>query len=141
MNKIGVITEAVDDLAIVMVGSASTCGNCGCGALTRKGDELCDDHRYIKVKNSIGANVGDPVNIEFQTAKMLKTSAILYLLPLVMLVIGIFAGNYIQGDNPNDLISFASGILLLAVLFFVLNNIDKNKDKDELITITEFKGL
>lgn len=141
MNKIGVITEIGNGDAVVMVGSAKTCGNCGCGTLTRKNGEICDDHRYIKVKNTIDAKVGDPVNIEFKTSKMLQTSAMLYLLPLVMLVAGIFTGNYIQGNNPNDLISFGAGVLLLAVSFLILNTIDKNKEKEELIIISEFRGM
>lgn len=141
MNKIGVITEIGNGEAIVMVGSAKTCGNCGCGALTRKNGELCDNHRYIKVKNTIDGKVGDPVNIEFETLKMLKTSAMLYLLPLIMLVVGIFLGNYLQGSNSNDLISFGVGVLLLGISFLILNKLDKNKEKKELITISEFRGM
>ncbi len=141
MNKIGVITERDNDSAIVMVGHSSTCGNCGCGALTRKNGKLCDNnHQFIKVKNSINANIGDPVSIEFKSGNMIKTSIMLYLIPLIMFVFGIFAGNQIQSDNKNDIISFLTGIVFLVLSFFILSRIDKKNPKEDLITISEYKG-
>lgn len=142
MQKLGVITQITDDKAVVMLGKAETCGNCGCGALTRKNGEMCeDDKHYITVKNSIGAQLGDPVNVEFQSAKMLSTSLILYLVPLLMMVAGILIANQIQGDNANDLISFVAGIASLLVSYLILSRVDKRQEKEELITISEFKGF
>lgn len=143
MNKLGIITDIKDDEALVMVAKSESCGtSCGCGALTRMAGEMAkDDHHYIKVKNSINAKIGDPVNIEFATNKLLSTSALIYLLPLIMLVVGIIIGNRIQGQNASDLISFIVGFVALVASYLVLSMIDKKKDKQELITITEFRGF
>lgn len=142
MNKIGVITEVKGDEAIVMIAKAQSCGNCGCGKLTRKDGEMCqDDKQYVKVKNTINGEIGDPVNIEFNTGKMISTSILLYLLPLIMMIVGILIANNIQGNNPSDLVSFGAGIASLIVSYIILNAFDKSKGNKELITVTEFKGL
>lgn len=142
MNKLGIVTQVNNNEAIVMVAKSAACGtSCGCGAMTRvKGQMKNDDHHYIKVKNSIDAKIGDPVKIEFETSKLLSTSVLIYLVPLVMLVIGIVIANYLQGENPNDLLSFISGIISLFVSYLILSIFDKKDNKKELITISEFKG-
>lgn len=143
MNKLGIIKEVKDDTALVMVFKSAACGtNCGCGALTRVDGKMeQDDHHYIKVKNTINGEIGDPVNIEFATNKLLSTSALIYLVPLIMLVCGIFVGNAVQGQNPSDLVSFLVGIVALFASYLILSMIDNKKDKEELITITEFRGV
>ncbi len=143
MNKLGIITEVKGDTALVMVAKSEACGtSCGCGALTRTGNQMKqDNHHYIKVKNTINGEVGDPVNIEFATNKLLSTSALIYLLPLIMLVIGIIIGNAVQGENPSELISFLIGIVALISSYLILSIVDKKKGKEELVSITEFRGF
>lgn len=142
MQKFGVITEVNNNDALVMVGKSEGCGNCGCSALIRKNGKLeNDDHQYVRVKNSINGQVGDPVNIEFKSGKMLSTSVMLYFIPLVMLVVGVLIANHLQGENSNDLISFVAGLASLAVSYLILSRVDKAKSKEELITISEFRGF
>lgn len=137
MNKLGVIADIKDNNAIVMLGSSSSCGNCGCSVKFRKDGEICEGSQVITVANSIGAKIGDPVNIEFKTGEMLKTSVMLYLLPLLMLVVGIMVGSSLKFS---DILSFGLGIFMLALSYFALSMVDKKKDKDQLIVMTEFKG-
>lgn len=138
MNKIGVITDIKNNDAIVMIAQTASCGNCGCSGKTRKDGEMCDDDKkFVKVNNSINGEVGDPVNIEFKTSKMLKTSIMLYFIPMLLFVIGIFVGNTLK---KGDIISFGSGVLFMIISFVILSFIDKKKNKEELITISEFKG-
>lgn len=142
MNKIGVITEVQNDIATVMIAKAQSCGNCGCGKLTRKDGEMCqDDKQYVKVKNTINGEVGDPVNIEFKTGRMISTSILIYLIPLIMMIVGIILANRLQGENSSDIISFIAGIASLIVSYLILSLFDKSKGNTELITVTEFKGL
>lgn len=137
MNKIGVITEIINNEAIVMLASSASCGNCGCSVKTRKDGELCDNNQYIKVNNKIDGKVGDPVSVEFKTSEMLKTSIMLYLIPLILLVAGIFLGMSVQ---TNELISFLIGVVFMAISYIVLNKLDKKQSKDDLIVISPFKG-
>lgn len=142
MNKIGVITELQNNKAIVMIAKAESCGNCGCRALTRKNGEMCkDDKQFITVNNHIDAKVGDPVNVEFNTSKLLSASILLYFVPLVMMVFGIVLATILQGESVNEIISFLAGITSLAVSYIILSFFDKKKEKEELITISEFKGF
>lgn len=143
MNKLGIIADIKGDEALVMVAKSESCGtSCGCGALTSLGGKKKgDDHHYVKVKNTINGEIGDPVNIEFATKKLLSTSALIYLLPLVMLVVGIIIGNAVQGENKSDLVSFLIGLIALIVSYLILSRIDKKKEKEELITITKFRGF
>lgn len=145
MKKIGIVTEINKDEALVMIAKSESCGtNCGCGAFTRINGKIRDkEHNYIKVKNIINAQVGDPVNIEFKTSKMLNSTLLLYFIPLLMLILGIFIGTYFQGNNQNELISFLSGIISMFISYIILSLIYKSKKSkySELITISEFRGF
>ncbi|MFM1540836.1 SoxR reducing system RseC family protein [Helcococcus ovis] len=142
MNKVGVITKVDDDKAVVMMVSSKTCGDCGCSTLTKiHHAKSCEyGKKYLIVQNTINAKVGDPVNLEFKTTKMLKASLVLYILPLIIMVVGILISNKLQGKNPSDIISFISGITALVVSYAMLSSFDKKEDRENLIKLSKFRG-
>lgn len=142
MNKVGVITKVEDGKAVVMMASSGTCGDCGCSPLTKRQHAESGEYgkKFVVVNNTINAKVGDPVNLEFKTTKMLKASLALYILPLIMMVLGILISNKLQGENPSDIISFISGIAALAVSYGILSIFDKKEDREDLIKLSEFRG-
>ncbi len=73
----------------VFVQRESACsGDChkcsGCGAQVQQ--------VYVRAKNAIGAKPGDKVIVTSRTRQVLPAMAVVYLLPLAMLLAGNFAG-------------------------------------------------
>ena len=78
MNQQGYVIEIVDNkTAKLKVQRHSACASCGkCTTTSEKKDVL------INADNSIGAKIGDHVEINMDNINVLKATSIAYLLPL-----------------------------------------------------------
>ena len=66
---------------------SAACGRChACGMLSTQNEIV------ILVENELGAQVGEHVAVSIRIRKALSASAIAYLFPLLMLVIGVLLG-------------------------------------------------
>lgn len=66
-------------------GHCSSAGGCGSGKLSKL---FANGSRHFRVQNNIGAQVGETVRISVADGVLLKSSALLYLLPLFLLLVG-----------------------------------------------------
>jgi len=71
----------------------------------------------IKAINRAGAGVGDLVSIHLSSGTIMKSAAILYLIPVVGLISGAFMG---EGLSTRLAISQTSAIALLSLTGFIL---------------------
>ena len=102
-----------DGKAQVMVIRESACsGDChkcsGCGA--------AQETLLFEVENPIGAKPGDLVTVASESGPVLRSAAVLYMLPLVLFFLGYALGNWLW--NLGGLmggIGFAAGIALAVV--------------------------
>jgi len=62
---------------------------------------FCSNPRQFKVLNEANAGVGDEVQIILQDGVLLRSSMLIYALPLVLLIIGGIAGSYWSNDTAN----------------------------------------
>lgn len=136
MNQQGYIIEIVDDkTAKLKMQRHSACASCGkCVTSSEKKDII------VEVDNSIGAKIGDHVEVNMETVNVLKATAIAYLIPLVALLVGTIGTYYAleaMGIGANiEVISGAVGILLMLITFFMLKKNDKKfRDSKEYIPI------
>lgn len=136
MNQQGYIIEIVDDkTAKLKMQRHSACASCGkCVTSSEKKDII------VEVDNSIGAKIGDHVEVNMETVNVLKATAIAYLIPLVALLVGTIGTYYAleaMGIGANiEVISGAVGILLMLITFFMLKTNDKKfRDSKEYIPI------
>lgn len=79
--------EVFEGMAKVKASRHSDCENCG----------SCPGSNAIIVEalNPVGAQIGQLVAIEVKQVNMLKAAFIVYMLPLVAAVVGVFAGTYL----------------------------------------------
>lgn len=134
MEQTGVVVSIKNEYANVLINRLSACG----GAC-----ETCKASCDIKpveimVKNDLGAVVGDKVEVESETGSILKILFILYFIPFLFLVGGVFLGTLIfKGISDNyELLSFAVGLVFLAVGYMLVKKIDSNyKDKHMLVVM------
>lgn len=136
MNQQGYIIEIVDEkTAKLKMQRHSACASCGkCVTSSEKKDII------VEVDNSIGAKIGDHVEVNMETVNVLKATAIAYLVPLVALLVGTIGTYYAldaMGIGANiEAISGAVGISLTLITFFMLKKNDKKfRDSKEYIPI------
>jgi len=77
----------------------------------------CNSEMTIKAINRAGAGVGDLVSIHLSSGTIMKSAAILYLIPVVGLISGAFMG---EGLSTRLAISQTSAIALLSLAGFIL---------------------
>ncbi len=92
MREYGHVVELRGGDAMVKFVRTSACGRChACGMLSTQNQIV------VNVPNTRDAAVGDDVAIEIKMRKALGASAIAYVFPLVMLVLGALAGWLLSG--------------------------------------------
>lgn len=117
MIQRGIVTGISEKTAEIEITRSSSCGescaSCGlCPGLTAK----------VSASNDIGAALGDTVTIDMADKKILGAAALVYIVPLAVLIIGYFIAYAIC---HSELISAAAGFLLMALTFVVLILSDK----------------
>lgn len=119
----GVVIFAEGGDAVVETSRVSACGSCSssqsCGT-TSLSQLLGAKINSFKVLNPVGADVGDRVVIGVEESVLLKSSTILYVLPLVCLLAGAVIGDVLAQVSMKDVYSACGAGLGLVVGFFAL---------------------
>lgn len=118
LEEYGEVTAVQGSVAHVKFVRTSACGRCqACGMLASQNDIT------IQVENELDAEVGDQVGVSIRINKALGASALAYVFPLVMLIIGVIVGwlvSDIFGVFANTDMAMALCGLGFALLSFVL---------------------
>jgi sigma-E factor negative regulatory protein RseC len=84
-----------DSTAVVLVNRSSACEGCGAkGACHAFGGGR---DAKVSVDNEIGAKAGDLVEIGIEEASLVKASFVVYIIPIIALLLGAWAGQLIAG--------------------------------------------
>ena len=126
-EQIGIVIQTEPGgWARVLSDRKGACGGChgdhggGCrGCLTSAKFES-------RVTNPVGAKAGDVVRISLRTEDLFKGAAVLYVLPVIALLIGAFAGAWIAGHigwsaSVGGVFGAFAGISAAAVLLIRVN--------------------
>lgn len=92
MKEYGRVVAIEGRDAMIKFVRTSACGRChACGMLSAQNEIV------VSVPNTMGAEAGDRVAIDIRMKKALGASAIAYVFPLVMLILGAFVGWLLSG--------------------------------------------
>jgi sigma-E factor negative regulatory protein RseC len=121
-----------EDRALVKVRQHHACGRCGaCGRLF--GDPEQRDIFMVEVNNPVGAKRGELVRLEAGDREMLLAAFLLYLVPLMGLLVGLFAGRTLAIEagltGSPDLWGLGLGLVLMALVFIFLRAQDRRLAK------------
>ncbi len=123
MEQVGFVLETKGEKARIEVKRISGCsGSC-------KSCSGCDTPSLIvDIDNTIGAKIGDLVEIQGESKTILKYTFIIYLIPAALFVMGIILGInrfHDLGYENYELYGFLTGIISLIFSFGILNLIDR----------------
>lgn len=93
MEQVGHVVDIKEGKAIVMVKRHDVCGKCGgCGvAVSGSGDN------YVEAVNVVNAAIGQNVRVAMKTSHVLKASFVVYIVPIIALLAGIWLGQTLEG--------------------------------------------
>jgi sigma-E factor negative regulatory protein RseC len=118
MRSTGVIISAHVDKVTVRMKKGTDCQ--GCRACDAFGSQQLLE---LEARNDIRAKIGERVDVEIQPAKILGSSFLVFVFPLLMMIAGYFIGMQLggSGEIPGILSSF--GALVLS--FFIVRQLDR----------------
>lgn len=120
MIEIGTVDSIIGKKAKVIIERSAMCGDCGACQVGK--DKLTME---TTVLNTVNAKVGDRVEVEMAFKNVLGASMIAYGIPLLFFIIGAMLSSLFTGGVENPVISFISGLVLMAATFIVIKILDK----------------
>ena len=123
MKKIGLVKEVNADHAIVSVSRKSACE--GCHANVDGSCSACitfsNKEAVCKAENSIGASVGDRVEVETSSATIILYAAAVFIFPIVLAIIGYFLFSLMKFEAAPYIGALAGFVIAFAVVWLTLS--------------------
>ncbi|KAF0206385.1 MAG: sigma-E factor negative regulatory protein [Gallionellaceae bacterium] len=118
-----IVVHVQGNEALVEAKGGGGCGNCdsekGCGS-GKLSQMFCSKPRQFKVHNEADARVGDEVQITLPDGVLLRSSIIMYVMPLSLLLSGGMLGSHWASDTASRDIYASIGSLLGLIGGFLL---------------------
>lgn len=128
MKETGIVKDISGEFCHVVVRRKSACGeNCAsCGGGCKLQNQIC------LVKNTKNAKPGDIVEIEIDTAKVLKSAFLVYILPIL-----IFICTYFALSNLSELSAALISASAMVCVFVALFVADRKKKTEYISHISQ----
>lgn len=121
MEQLGKIVEIVDqNTAKVIMMRHTSCKNCGACHIGSKPDII------VAAENDANAKLGNLVEVTMRTQNVLNAAFIMYVIPLFILLAGIFIGTQLFTFDNGEIYAILLGFVLLAISYFVIR---QNEDR------------
>ena len=131
MKQIGKVIEINNGMAKIEVDRVSACDMCEnaahCAEKCRK--------VYATADNLVNAELGDTVEIETETGRVLMNSVLIFFVPVVLAVAAYLLSNLFFEENVSVAITFFILVFSLCAFSFVLNKVSKNKVISKIVRI------
>lgn len=113
MIRTGRVIKIENNRPMVCFDRLDACEKCG----------ACFSNKKQTLVRVLGdAKIDDIVDVMLPDNKILALSVIMYLIPLVGLLLGLFIGNYFLGGEAKALLA---GLGMMAIFFIVVKRIDQ----------------
>lgn len=136
MIEIAKVVSVNKNIAKVFIMNEASCGT-GCASC--KGCSVVTP-THVEVENKIGAKIGQKVKIERNSSAYLKSMGIVFVLPVIMMFIGVGLGYWLLDilalNVSKDFFGVTFGILFLIISFLLIRILDK---KFKFASKAEFK--
>jgi sigma-E factor negative regulatory protein RseC len=108
-----IVIKLEGDEAVVESLHGGGCGSCsagnGCGKMS---EMFCVKPRQFRVRNGIGAQVGEEVEVAVADGALLRSALILYAMPMALLFAGALSGaGFADGSDAGAAMGAVAGLL------------------------------
>lgn len=136
MEEIGTVVELKPGgTAMVLCQKGSACGHCSAADKCEMGKD--SGERLVEARNDAGAGVGSQVKVGISSQTFLKSSFLVYIVPLIALVVCALIGSQIAGmldkDLDPNLLSAALGIGGLVVSLLLIRGYNKKLERERYL--------
>ncbi|MBN2793882.1 MAG: SoxR reducing system RseC family protein [Clostridia bacterium] len=133
MKKFGVVVHQNDNSAVLRIARSTSCGgNCNkCGSHCAEQSKI-----EINIENKLGAEIGDYVEVESTSKRILGTAFLVYIIPVLTLILGMLLSNKIF-NTSNELIALLFGLVMMFIAFIGIHLYDRYSQKQPIFTMTK----
>lgn len=136
MEEEGRIVAIDGRFAILHTERGSSCDGCHAKSSCHSMSDTDGKTMEMRAVNDIGASMGDRVKVAIDSAVLLKSSFLVYIVPVVVMIIfGVIGDSYARGNMPGsdpDLVAGATGITAFIITFLLIKvwsrSLDDNPD-------------
>ena len=132
MTKEGLVLENNNGNLKIKVDRNSACGSCAASG-------SCAERKstVVEIFSADNINEGDKVILESDADEINRISALVYVIPLILVMIGAVAPHYLLKNSGYDIniISLVAVVVMLALSVLYIKNLDKNAKKEKLMKV------
>lgn len=112
----GIVLSCGEKSAEIALLENGACEECTAKLFCKPSDK---NQKTFSVSDPFGVRPGDEVRISISGSSVLKVSFLLYGVPLILLIVSIFAGlSFFQQNALKELLSFLIGLAVTGIYFF-----------------------
>lgn len=132
MTKEGLVLENNNGNLKIKVDRNSACGSCAASG-------SCAERKttIVEIFSADNINEGDKVILESDADEINRISALVYVIPLILVMIGAVAPHYLLKNSGYDtnIISLVAVVVMLALSVLYIKNLDKSAKKEKLMKV------
>ncbi len=132
MRENGIVVETYGEFAKVEASRSASCEGCASKDTCKPNSNTS---MIIEVINPINARVGDRICFEVEASALLKSTFAIYLMPVIFLLIGAWAGGEISKIyslfKREEILSVISGTIFFLVSVFILISLNRYFSKNK----------
>ena len=133
LEEEGIVVRVEEGYAFIHTQRGSSCDGCSakssCHSMADAGSYIME----MRAINDMGATVGDRVKVAIDSIVFLKSSFLIYVLPLIVMITGgVIGDSYARSNMPGadaDLVAGAVGITCLVISFLLIRLWSKSLEK------------
>ena len=133
LEEEGMVIGLEDGYAIIQTERGSSCDGCHAKSSCHSMGDAQGSIMEIRAINDMGAKVGDRVKVAIDSIVFLKSSFLVYVLPLIVMIAGgIIGESYAKNNMPGadaDLVAGSVGITCLVISFLLIRIWSKSLEK------------
>jgi len=131
MKQTGVVIEIIGNLAKVECDRQSACDMCeNASVCTEKCKKV-----YATAENTVNAEIGDFVEIETESKRVLKNAFIVFFLPVILSFVAYFVTERFFGSTPATIVTLVVLTVSLVLFAFLLNGKEKKENASRIVRI------
>jgi sigma-E factor negative regulatory protein RseC len=133
LEEEGKVVKVEEGYAFIHTERGTSCDGCGAKSYCHSMSDKDGNIMEMRTINDMGAKVGDRVKVAIDSIVFLKSSFLVYVLPLIVMITGGLIGDsYARSNMPEsdvDLVAGSVGITCLVISFLLIRLWSKRLEK------------